>query len=105
MTPPLTLAVYAASHVLFWPPALAAEVVARRVNLSLLKRLLLVFAFSVVLPAFGMALLLALHERPADGWYGAIDELVGEAVATTLSYVLYRFLSTREPRIDLLRRA
>jgi hypothetical protein len=105
MTPLLTLVAYAFSHALFWPPALSAEVVARRANLSILKRLLLVFAFSMILSAICMALLLAFHADPSYGWYGVTDELVGEGVATTLSYVLYRFLSTREPRIDLLRRA
>jgi hypothetical protein len=105
MTPLLTLAANAFAHVFFWPPALSAEVVARRINLSVLKRLSLVFAFSMVLPAICMALLHAFHaDDPPYGWYGAIDELVGQAVATTLSYVLFRFISTREPRIDLLRR-
>jgi hypothetical protein len=107
MTPLVTLAVYAFSHVLFWPPTLSVEVLARRISLSTPKRLLLVFAFSMILPGISMVLLHAIHEDPpyGYGWHGALDELVGEAVATTLSYVLYRFLSAREPRIDLLRRA
>jgi len=105
ITPLLALAAYAFCHALFWPPALSAEVVARRRKLTVPKRLFLVFAFSLVLNASGMALLIAFHANQSYGWYGATDELVGEGLATTLSYILYRFLSTREPRIDLLRSA
>ena len=106
MTLLLSLVAYAFSHALFWPPALSAEVVARRFTFSTLKRLVLVFVFSMILPGIGITLLHAFHaDDPPYGWYRAIDELVGQGVATTLSYVLYRFLSTREPRIDLLRRA
>jgi hypothetical protein len=87
----LTLAAYAAAHLLFWPPALATNYVGRRLRLtSLLQLILLMAAFSGVMSFALGSLWLFLHSVPAYGWRGVIRGAGNLAVACACAFLLYQ---------------
>ena len=101
----LTLAVYVFAHFIFWPPALSAEFVGRKRQLSMAKVVALNFVLSASFAAICIAVTAILKPDPAYSWRSGVRDTLDLAIANTLGFILYRFISARKPRIDILRRA
>jgi hypothetical protein len=105
LTPTATLGIYLFANLVFWPPALGAEFVGRKLQLSMAKVLVVAFALSASFAAICIILIAMLHPDPANSWPRGLRDILDCATVNALGFILYRFLSAREPRIDLLRRA
>jgi hypothetical protein len=104
LTPAFALVAYVFASCVFWPPALGAEFLGRKFQISMPKVVALSFALSGCFGAIGVAITVILHPDPAYKWPSWIRDILDCATTNMLGFILYRLLSAREPRIDLLRR-
>ncbi len=82
---------YALAQVCFWPPAIAAEFVGRRLRFdSVLRLATLMAGFSLVLSLVFAIPFAFLHFEPNYGWKAVARDTLSEAVAAAGAYIIYR---------------
>jgi hypothetical protein len=90
---------YALAHLCFWPPAIAAKIVGRRLQLkSALHLAMLMGGFSLVLALAFAIPFVFLHFDPNYGWKAVVRDALGAASAAVGAYILYRAIAGREPQ-------
>jgi hypothetical protein len=94
MSLPLTLAAYALAHVFFWPPAVAATLVGRRLRFKSMSQLVLLMGgFSAVLSlVLGIPFVYLHVTTPSYTWHRDIRDALDLGVVGAGAFILYRLL-------------